>query len=291
MASIRYDHFPDCPWLRLKTCDGMAQATRPHAHDHHCVALVTGGSSVVRFGGEAHAVGQGQLVFIGAGFVHQCLPDHVAGWRFRMVQVDAAWASDSGLPVPVRPCFLVRDLTHARRKQLLACFDALADDTADPEETVLDILGQALCADADAAVALHPPASAPDAMRAIARRLRERPDMPVRLQALAEQARTDRFSLIRTFRAHYGTTPMAWWNMQRLEEARRMLDAGHPILDIVHALGFSDQSHFSRLFKAHAGVSATQYRKSADGRLRHTSCGKRDRMAPTAHSREEGPSR
>ena len=268
MAHIRYDHFPDHPWLQMKTCEGLAQATRPHAHDRHSVALVTGGSSVVRFQAEAHVVEQGHLVFIGAGFVHQCLPDCVDGWRFRMLQVDAEWAAESGIPVPARPCFLVRDLPQALYKLLYERFDALSDATADPEETVLEVLGHALCPPEDTLVALHPPVQVPDALRSVAARMRERLDAPERLQALAELAGTDRYTLIRMFRVAYGATPLAWWNMLRMEEARRLLDAGHPILDIVHMLGFSDQSHFARLFKAHAGVSATQYRKEADGRLR-----------------------
>ncbi len=259
MASIRYYRNPEHPWFQMKACDGMSQASRRHAHDRLSVVLVTGGSSLVRFGSEEHAVTQGQLVLIGSGFVHQCLPDAVDAWHFMMLQIEESWVAECGLPAPERPCFIVRTLSGKEYAMLHTLFSCLCDAAPDPEESVLEILDIVVNGQAEPSLSLVPDSGANPSIQAVARRLREQPGEAFSLTEMATLAETSRFSLIRAFRAAYGSSPHAWQNMIRLEEARRLLEAGRPILDVTHDLGFYDQSHFSRLFKESFGVSANQY--------------------------------
>ncbi|NJM26214.1 MAG: helix-turn-helix domain-containing protein [Bacteroidia bacterium] len=48
----------------------------------------------------------------------------------------------------------------------------------------------------------------------------------------------------------------------RIEKAKQLLrDARHPLAEIAYLTGFSDQSHFNRIFKKHTGKTPSQYRK------------------------------
>lgn len=80
------------------------------------------------------------------------------------------------------------------------------------------------------------------------------------LSELAELARMSRYQLIRAFRNATGFTPHAWQLNQRINRARECLQAGKDLARIAHDLGFSDQSHFQRVFKAHTGVTPGSYR-------------------------------
>jgi AraC-like DNA-binding protein len=59
----------------------------------------------------------------------------------------------------------------------------------------------------------------------------------------------DRWQLSRDFRAMFGTSPYRYLMLRRLDRARDMMRANGTIAEAAHACGFSDQSHFGRLFK------------------------------------------
>jgi AraC-like DNA-binding protein len=50
----------------------------------------------------------------------------------------------------------------------------------------------------------------------------------------------------------------------RIEKAIQLLDSGtHSLASIAYLTGFSDQSHFNRIFKKHTGKNPSEYRKAA----------------------------
>lgn len=83
----------------------------------------------------------------------------------------------------------------------------------------------------------------------------------VSLADLATCTGMDRYAMIRAFRNATGLTPHAWQLNRRINLARERLGQGQPLAEVAHALGFADQSHFQRLFKAHAGVTPGRYRR------------------------------
>jgi AraC family transcriptional regulator, L-rhamnose operon transcriptional activator RhaR len=68
--------------------------------------------------------------------------------------------------------------------------------------------------------------------------------------------------LVRLFNATTGLPPMAYLAQIRAEHAAvLLLHSDEPITGISRAVGWPDQNHFARRFKAHYGLSATTYRK------------------------------
>ena len=72
--------------------------------------------------------------------------------------------------------------------------------------------------------------------------------------------------LARTFRRVYQTTFAAYVRDLRIECARRELAGRAPLSDIAALAGFADQSHFSRLFKQHTGLTPSEYRLALQAR-------------------------
>jgi AraC-like DNA-binding protein len=49
----------------------------------------------------------------------------------------------------------------------------------------------------------------------------------------------------------------------RIEKATHLLETtNYPLTEIAYLTGFSDQSHFNRIFKKHVGMTASEYRKN-----------------------------
>lgn len=83
----------------------------------------------------------------------------------------------------------------------------------------------------------------------------------IRIDDLREISRLSPFHLIRTFHKEYGVSPHEYLIRVRVEAARKMLKNGLPIIQVAQNAGFSDQSHLTRWFKTHVGITPGRYRK------------------------------
>jgi AraC family transcriptional regulator len=82
------------------------------------------------------------------------------------------------------------------------------------------------------------------------------------LLEVAREAGVHPVHLSRVFRMRFGTTMGALANQVRIQRACRILSEDkNPLCDIASDCGFSDQSHFSRVFKAMLGITPARFRQ------------------------------
>jgi AraC family transcriptional regulator len=78
----------------------------------------------------------------------------------------------------------------------------------------------------------------------------------ISLDELARQAGVSRFHFARQFRLSTGESPMGYLRRVRIERSKSILQARETtIAEVAARLGFSDQSHFTRIFGRLVGVS------------------------------------
>jgi AraC family transcriptional regulator len=86
---------------------------------------------------------------------------------------------------------------------------------------------------------------------------------PLTLETLAAQAGLSPSHFSRLFKATIGKSPMQFVTGYRVDQARKQLaDTARPISAIALDCGFSDQAHFSRVFRRAEGVTPSAYRQS-----------------------------
>ncbi len=83
------------------------------------------------------------------------------------------------------------------------------------------------------------------------------------LDSVADTCGVTAFQLIRVFRRVTGLSPYAYLIVLRVNEARRMLDAGAKVSDVVYDCCFSDQSHLTRVFKRTLGMPPGLYLRAS----------------------------
>lgn len=89
-------------------------------------------------------------------------------------------------------------------------------------------------------------------------RFRER----LALAEIADEVGVHPAHLVREFRRQYGTTVASAIRARRIELARRRLvDSRLPLAEIAFEAGFSQQSHFTALFRRATGVTPAEYRR------------------------------
>ena len=90
--------------------------------------------------------------------------------------------------------------------------------------------------------------------------IEDQPYARISLDEVAAAAGLSRFHFGRLFRKHVGVSPAAYIESSRIERAKSMIKLGHMSLtDIAYALGFADQSHFSRRFRHCEGCTPSAY--------------------------------
>lgn len=101
----------------------------------------------------------------------------------------------------------------------------------------------------------------PSVVRAL-RLFREQMDAEWRLDVMANQLRLNPSYLVRLFREQVGESPMAYLSRIRAEQAANCLLATRlRVGEIGYQVGWSDPKVFSRNFRRHFGMRASDYRK------------------------------
>ena len=81
----------------------------------------------------------------------------------------------------------------------------------------------------------------------------------ITLNELARVVNLSPWHAARVFRHTYDMPPHAYLEGVRIRQARILVRQGHGLAEIALATGFADQSHFTRRFKRHLGVTPGQY--------------------------------
>lgn len=241
-----------------------------HSHDQYGVGVVDRGGQRSWSGVGPVEAGPGDVIMVNPGEVHDGAPlDRDGGRAWRMVYLDpdlvAREAGDVAEGPPVRVEIaqpVARDARLARRfERIFAAATGgagdLADDPLAREEALLALVAHVV-ARHGAAGATARTAATPPVARARAR-IDEDPAAPVTLAELAALAGVSRFQILRAFSRELGLTPRAYVLQRRLALARRLIAGGDRLAEVAAAAGFADQSHMTRTFVGHLGVTPGRY--------------------------------
>lgn len=256
---------PALPFVESRRACRSRACYRPHHHPTFSIGAVDGGQSVFTGAdGGPVPLRRGMLVFVPADSVHACNPAPGSAWSYQMLHIDAAWllavrSEYQGIdPGPVR---IVDDPDcYARFCRLnMRLFSKVAPQ--DKEAALIQFVGESDTVAGRRVGELRTAGRAPECLSAVLERLRDAPDEAAPLDELARLAGMGRYQLIRAFKTATGLTPHAWQMNLRINCARERLRSGDGNLaEVAHGLGFADQAHFQRVFKAHAGVTPGRFR-------------------------------
>ena len=244
-----------------RSCQEVA-CYRRHTHDRFSVGLIDSGTTV--FTGAAQEpilLAAGDVILIPGGHVHACNPDH-GHWRYQMIQADQDWIATL---LPQQAKGLLSGISVFRHEDVYHRFTGVNDLLfADADTGRIEAefrRGFHDCAVLEAEHRLAPATEVELLARLspVLDRLRSDETNPM-LDELAEVAGMGKYQLIRAMKRTTGLAPLAWRQNYRVIAAREMLRDRRSLAETAHALGFVDQSHFHRVFRAHVAASPSAYR-------------------------------
>ncbi|MEN3112661.1 AraC family ligand binding domain-containing protein [Uliginosibacterium paludis] len=265
---VRYHRFADAPGFVLGDARLAGRAFGPHYHLDYHIGVLDHGVQAQHFGGTTHLLAPGAVSFMPPGEVHDGAGSD-EGFRLRTFRI----APDFLLPlcseiagrdgVPAQSGVILENPRLAR--QLRCLHEALGGQqetvTLAAQSGLIEVFAGLMEASGE-----HPgPEPVAGALGdAECRRVHDycmsRLAERITLEDLAVLCGMSRFQFLRRFSRRFGLTPHNWLIRLRLERACHLLArGGRTVAELAQELGFYDQSHFTRCFRAAFGVAPTRY--------------------------------
>jgi AraC-like DNA-binding protein len=258
---------PSLPGISFFKARFVHHAYSKHAHDEYAIGASESGTETFHCRGYQHLATPGSLILVNPEDLHdgRAVGD---GYSYRMIYVApdvfADVAREGGswrAPVPLFRAPMIRDELLAtmvrafnRRAELRDGLDNLA-----LEAGLMQILREL--------VDRHSGHCAGDTrcrrdnglIRMACRYLDENFASNPTLTDVAEHCRVSRFALMRLFSKHLGMPPHTYMTHARLRVARQLLLKGESAASVAAAVGYVDQSHLTKRFRAAFGVTPGQF--------------------------------
>ena len=270
-APIGIGKFVGAP-VRARTFEGVSLAENTyaaglrvaaHAHDAPLLSLVLQGSATEEIGTRSRELGVHSLLYTPAHETHG--HRFLTPGRWLNIQFSARWFARVGageVSLPTGPQIL-RDgaaITWAAR---------LGAELREPDRISRFAIEGALLllvADLSRLPALGE-RRRPRWLQSVEDAIEAAGAEPPSVTDLAAIAGVHASHLLRTFRRYHGTTVATYVRRRRIERARSEVAKGErPLSMIALDAGFSDQSHFTRVFRQTFGETPARYARSMRGR-------------------------
>ena len=237
----------------------LHRAFSPHRHDTYGIGLTLAGIQSFRYRGVLQRCLPGQLHVLHPDELHDGAQGDDRGFAYRILHLDPALIAEA---IGYRPLPFVPDpimaVVPGRLRSMWTAWD-LKDqlDEFDRTDLVVEL------ADFLIAASGSPPAPPPRDVRALRRvrdLLEDMAGAKPSAEALESASGLDRWSIARSFRAHFGTSPSRFRVMRQLDVARSLMLTGYTLAETALEAGFADQSHLSRHFKRAFGLTPARWR-------------------------------
>ena len=270
--SVQY-HTPEgINGLELLTCSDAGYHFSPHFHDSYCIWLNPRSAETYTYKGNSGILQTGQVGIIAPGEVHsnsvvgsesrQLLTYYLCADQLQAIASDITGLSDSAIELPTD----FHSDTEAH-KGLIVLWQALttSQSTMERQSTFYEVLSLLINRYATPIQVKTDTGREQKRTSIVIEQFHDRIDEDLRLDELASLVDCTPYYLIRFFKKAIGMTPHAYLLHLRLEKAKNLLRQGHSIADTAFAVGFTDQSHLTRHFKAKFNIPPGVYQNQILG--------------------------
>lgn len=236
-----------------------------HAHEEYALGRIESGALGFRYRGCQVVAPTGSLSLAQPGVPHDGAAAVPEGWRYRMLYLPPQALAQALPDVAGLPHFRPGVIEDAALADLFGRVHGLLLTPQAPslakETRLLALLAAWIARHGDDHPAAAPVGREPGAVRQTLAILAERFHEDVRLAELAAATGLSPWHLARAVTRHTGLPPHAHLLEYRCRAARDRLAGPESLAEIALAVGFADQSHLTRVFRARFGLPPGAWRK------------------------------
>ena len=267
---VQYSHSANIPGLILSTARFAEFRFEPHYHLDCHIALVTSGVQRQSFRGESLLLTRGAIQIMPAGEVHDGVANADESYTLQTFRLSPALLNGIGEEItgkhyfPSQAAAVLQDSRladqllnmHATLRQGQGMNDPIMNETC-----VLELLESLFARLKQPSPQTIAGALSSQQLRLVREFVEAHLADKIVLEDLSLLVGLARFRFLKLFKRAVGMTPHAWLLRMRLEKAVALINANRnmPITEIAHAVGFFDQSHFTRAFREAYGVTPARF--------------------------------
>ena len=263
---IKFWHDATLSNLELLHATYVTHTFAPHTHEGYVIGIIEQGAEQFAYRRRQHVAPVGSIVFINPGEVHTGSSASEYGWTYRtlypsieLLQRAASDLTGRQRNIPYFAEAVVHDpemmmeisLTHRALEEQASALER--------ESRLLWTLSRLILRYADDHPHPRPFTKEHMGIQRVRSYIEESYCENISLTQLAALAQLSPFHLLRSFKDQVGLPPHAYQIQLRIMHAKRMLRMGLPCIDTAIAVGFADQSHFTKHFKRIVGVPPGLY--------------------------------
>ncbi|WP_269767857.1 AraC family transcriptional regulator [Brevundimonas diminuta] len=228
----------------------------PHQHESLMIGVIRTGRKAFRRDGKDFLASPGSISLVNPGDWHTGNRDAGDALRYDALYVTPCDPAFDRMKAGFRSGVLEDKYLFSRLSHVVALEGA---PRLEQESALLRALTPLLATYGEVQVTREH-ATCPRIVRQAREILHASFDRDVAVSDLATSCGTSPSHLMRTFQREVGTSIHAYQTQLRISEGRRRLRAQAALATVALDLGFSDQAHFTRRFRALMGISPGAYR-------------------------------
>ena len=264
--SIKFWHDVTLSNLELLHATYVTHTFAPHTHEGYVIGVIEHGAEQFAYRRRQHVASAGSIVFINPGEMHTGSSATEHGWTYRTLypSTELLQRAVSDLTARSRDIpFFAEPVVHdpEMMMEITLTHRALEEQASalERESRLLWTLSRLIVRYADDHPRPRPLAKEHLGIQRVRSYLEENYAENISLEQLAAIAHLSPFHLLRSFRDQVGLPPHAYQIQTRIKHAKYMLGVGLPCIETAIAVGFADQSHFTRNFKRIVGAPPALY--------------------------------
>ncbi|GMA97372.1 AraC family transcriptional regulator [Pelosinus sp. IPA-1] len=261
---VQFYRDKDLPYFELKQCDTSQLSYKKHAHEEYSLGIVDKGKSSFWYEGKSEEVSPRTIVFIPPDLVHSCNPEQKEQWKYNMLFINAAWI-DSFMNSEAKDLYQYPVVKNISDPEIFSMTNKMIENlvqNASPlekEESIIAIF-EKIVSQIDPVDKGRCKKELPK-LQIIKEYLQSNFFDKITLDLLEKVSGINKFHIIRLFKEEFGIPPHMYQTLLRINYAKKQLRKQRQITDVALEAGFYDQSHFSKVFKSHMGITPDRYEK------------------------------
>lgn len=258
LKGINYYRSEAFKMIEVKTCSNELHSYKDHLHEELSVGYIEKGATRLNVNGREYFIGEGEAVIIYPFVSHKCQPVDIMNWEFTMIYIDGEFCGEILEGPDNKQSIGIKKLGEAELQKIKKLAEFLKSDESSCNKEI-ELAGTLI--EIFEACDLDIKLESSEKTDLIREYIEEHFLEEIKLGDIEKKFGINKFSLIRSFKSRYNSTPGAYQLQLRINYGRHLLKSCGNIADIALKAGFYDQAHFTREFKKAYGVTPLQYYK------------------------------
>jgi AraC-like DNA-binding protein/mannose-6-phosphate isomerase-like protein (cupin superfamily) len=263
LTTIQFHSQTDNANIRLVKGTNISHTFPCHIHKSFSLGIVKKGQRVIRVKGEQHIVSSNECFMINPHQPHSCSLEGKTGHDYWVISINPQLLRNVFREIGGKdavPYFSQVKITDSSIiNRLAAWLEKRARMELTDWDELTNILGELVLRYGDEKISVQPPQIRHSVVMLASEYIEANLTEVVRLDEIAATVHISPFYLNRMFQKEIGIPPYTYLLQTRIKKSLELLLQTNSITEVTHHLGFSDQSHFTRLFKRIIGITPKRF--------------------------------